>query len=252
MAATDGAEEFTWLRGRTKRAVKVTLVSAQQAAAYYDPDKSHAAYPTRDAYLADMVDFTRREIPELAASGASTCRSTRRSTRRSSTRRFAKATVSAAAILIGCSMPASNWTTRSSTATGRHVRHPHLSRQSQEHVLRVGRIRPHRQQIFSRSRFQRFLLKYNDERSGTFEPLAHVPDDRIVVLGLVSSKQAAARIARRFAAASRRPPNVMPLDRLALSPQCGFASTQEGNRLTPDDQRRKLELVASVARDVWA
>jgi len=62
-------EEFTSLRGRTSRPVKVTLVSAQQAAAYYDPDKSRAAYPTRDAYLADLVDFTRREIQELRRLG---------------------------------------------------------------------------------------------------------------------------------------------------------------------------------------
>ncbi len=62
-------EEFTYLRGRSTRQVKVTLLSAQQAAAYYDPDKSKAAYATRDAYLADLVDFTRREIAELARLG---------------------------------------------------------------------------------------------------------------------------------------------------------------------------------------
>ena len=106
-------------------------------------------------------------------------------------------------------------------------------------------------QIFGRSRFQRFLLEYDDERSGSFAPLAHVPDDRIVVLGLVSSKHAALESAPRFAAASRKPPKSFHLERLALSPQCGFASTHEGNRLTPEDQRRKLELVASVAREVW-
>src|SRR5436190_2282816 len=62
-------EEFTYLRGRTTRQVKVTLLSAQQAAAYYDPELSKAAYATRDAYLADLVDFTRREIAELARLG---------------------------------------------------------------------------------------------------------------------------------------------------------------------------------------
>jgi len=62
-------EEFTWLRGRTTKPVKVTLLSAQQASAYYDPEKSGAAYPTRDAYLADLVDFPRREIAELGRLG---------------------------------------------------------------------------------------------------------------------------------------------------------------------------------------
>src|SRR4029079_3287456 len=62
-------EEFTYLRGRTKATPKVTLLSAQQAAAYYDPDRSKGAYATRDAYLADLVDFTRREIDELRRLG---------------------------------------------------------------------------------------------------------------------------------------------------------------------------------------
>jgi 5-methyltetrahydropteroyltriglutamate--homocysteine methyltransferase len=108
------------------------------------------------------------------------------------------------------------------------------------------------EQIFRRSRFQRFLLEYDDERSGTFEPLRHVPDDRVVVLGLVSSKraqlEAASELEQRIAEAAR----YVPLDRLAISPQCGFASTHEGNRLTADDQRAKLALVGRVARTVWA
>src|SRR5262249_48734379 len=107
------------------------------------------------------------------------------------------------------------------------------------------------QQVFQRARFHRFLLEYDDERSGTFEPLRHVADDRVVVLGLVSSKkpclETISDLQRRIADAAR----VIPLERLALSPQCGFASTAEGNRLTLDDQRRKLEIVASTARTVW-
>jgi 5-methyltetrahydropteroyltriglutamate--homocysteine methyltransferase len=107
-------------------------------------------------------------------------------------------------------------------------------------------------EVFAKSRFNRFLLEYDDARSGTFEPLRHVPDDRIVVLGLVSSKTPAlepvATLKARIAEAAR----IVPLERLAISPQCGFASTHEGNRLSPDDQRRKLELVASTAREVWA
>src|SRR5437899_2737378 len=113
------AEEWVYLRARTKKAGRVTLISAQQAAAYYDSDKSKAAYPTRDAYLADAVPLARREVEEL-----------------------------------------------------------------------TGRV------------------------------------------------QAAAK--------------VVPLERLALSPQCGFASTMEGNRISRDEQRRKLEVVAATARAVWA
>ena len=106
-------------------------------------------------------------------------------------------------------------------------------------------------QVFQRTRFDRFLLEYDDDRSGTFEPLRHVPDDRVVVLGLISSKVprtgSGSGPSRR---GSREASNIVPLERLALSPQCGFASTHEGNRLSEDDQRRKLELVGRV-RPGW-
>ncbi len=113
-------EEFTYLRGRTTKPVKVTLVSAQQAAAYYDPDKSAGAYATRDAYLADLVDFTRRGDRRADSSrAASTFRSMRRSMRPFSTKQSATAIVSAAPIPTRCSTHASNSTTPSSPATRR-------------------------------------------------------------------------------------------------------------------------------------
>jgi 5-methyltetrahydropteroyltriglutamate--homocysteine methyltransferase len=97
----------------------------------------------------------------------------------------------------------------------------------------------------------RFLLEYDDERSGTFEPLQVVPRGKTVVLGLVSSKlaelESSAELRRRIEAAAR----YVPLDDLALSPQCGFASTMEGNLLTEADQWAKLGLVARTAREVW-
>jgi 5-methyltetrahydropteroyltriglutamate--homocysteine methyltransferase len=105
--------------------------------------------------------------------------------------------------------------------------------------------------VFTRSRFARFLLEYDDARSGGFEPLRAMPPDRQVVLGLVTSKKPALEavdaLRRRIDEAAR----IVPLDRLALSPQCGFASTLEGNRLTPEDQRAKLARVAETARLVW-
>jgi 5-methyltetrahydropteroyltriglutamate--homocysteine methyltransferase len=105
--------------------------------------------------------------------------------------------------------------------------------------------------VFARSRFQRFLLEYDDERSGDFEPLRAVPEDRTVVLGLLTTKkpqlESVDELRRRIHEAARR----LPLNRLALSPQCGFASTMEGNRITADDQRRKLQRVAETVRAVW-
>ena len=98
----------------------------------------------------------------------------------------------------------------------------------------------------------RFLLEYDDERSGTFEPLRFVPRGKTVVLGLVSSKRKELEkpdvLARRIEEAAR----FVPLENLALSPQCGFASTMEGNLLTEDDQWAKLRLVVETARKVWS
>jgi 5-methyltetrahydropteroyltriglutamate--homocysteine methyltransferase len=107
------------------------------------------------------------------------------------------------------------------------------------------------EQLFATMDVDRFLLEYDDQRSGTFEPLRFVPPGKTVVLGLVSSKRPrledADVLARRIDEASR----YVPLENLALSPQCGFASTMEGNLLTEDEQWAKLRLVNQVAQRVW-
>jgi 5-methyltetrahydropteroyltriglutamate--homocysteine methyltransferase len=107
------------------------------------------------------------------------------------------------------------------------------------------------EKLFGTMAVDRFLLEYDDERSGTFEPLRLVPRDKSVVLGLVSSKRPelenADALARRVDEAARH----FPLENLALSPQCGFASTAEGNLIGEDVQWAKLGLVAETARRVW-
>jgi 5-methyltetrahydropteroyltriglutamate--homocysteine methyltransferase len=108
------------------------------------------------------------------------------------------------------------------------------------------------ERLFGSMAVDRFLLEYDDERSGTFEPLRFVPPGKTVVLGLVSSKrpqlESADDLRRRIDEAARH----VPLDNLALSPQCGFASTMEGNLLTEDEQWAKLRLVVETARRVWS
>ena len=107
------------------------------------------------------------------------------------------------------------------------------------------------ERLFNTLPVDRFLLEYDTDRAGTFEPLRFVPEGKIVVLGLVSSKEAALEspdyVMRRIEEASA----YVPLENLALSPQCGFASTAPGNLLTEEQQWRKLELVAEVSRRVW-
>jgi 5-methyltetrahydropteroyltriglutamate--homocysteine methyltransferase len=105
--------------------------------------------------------------------------------------------------------------------------------------------------LFSELGVDGFFLEYDDERSGTFEPLRFVPPGKMVVLGLVTTKRGQLEdpdtLKRRIDEAAR----YVPLDQLCLSPQCGFSSTVEGNLLTPDEQRAKLALIVTVARDVW-
>jgi 5-methyltetrahydropteroyltriglutamate--homocysteine methyltransferase len=246
------AEEFTYLRGRTSRPVKVTLLSAQQAAAYYDPEKSRAAYPTREAYLADIVDFTRREIAELRRLGCEyvqidapqyaalldeTIREGYRQRGADPDKLIDACIELDNAIIDG----------HAGMTFGIHICRGNY----QSMFYASGGYDRIADRVFSRTKFHRFLLEYDDPRSGTFEPLKYVPHDRVVVLGLVSTKtprlETVDQLQGRVADAAR----IVPLDRLAISPQCGFASTEEGNRIGLEDQQRKLDVVAATARAVW-
>ncbi len=245
------AEEFTYVRARTGKAAKVTMLSAQQAAAYYDPEKSKGAYPTRDAYLADIVDASRKEVDELVRLGCTYVQidgPQYGALLDSSLREGYRQRGSDPEKLIDTTIDMDN-----AIISG----HPeitfglHICRgNNQSKFYAEGDYGPIAR-IFQRTRFDRFLLEYDDQRSGGFEPLKHVPEDRFVVLGLVTTKKPQLEpddeLKRRIEEASR----FVPLERLALSPQCGFASTMAGNRISRDDQKRKLELVGRVSKSVW-
>lgn len=115
-----------------------------------------------------------------------------------------------------------------------------------------GGYDPIAERLFAELNVTAFLLEYESERAGNFDPLRFVPKNKTVVLGLISSKlpdlESEDEIARRIDEAAR----FVPLENLALSPQCGFASTAEGNLLTEDEQWRKMELVVRVARKIWS
>jgi 5-methyltetrahydropteroyltriglutamate--homocysteine methyltransferase len=114
-----------------------------------------------------------------------------------------------------------------------------------------GGYEPVAEIMFNEMSIDGFFLEYDDERSGDFSPLRHMPKDRMVILGLLSSKLAAVEpadlIRKRIDEAAR----YVPLDQCGLSPQCGFSSTAHGNDIGEDDQWRKLERCVEVARDVW-
>jgi len=245
------AEEFVYLRARAARPTKVTLISTQQAAAYYDPEKSKGAYPTRDAYLSDIVDLTRREVDELARLGCAyiqidapqyaalldpALRDGYRQ-RGSDPDRLIDACIEMDNAVIG---------SHSGITFGLHI----CRGNNQSMFYASGGYEPIAR-VFQRSRAQRFLLEYDDERSGGFEPLKSVPEDREVVLGLVTTKKPRLETVDDLRRRIDEAATFLPLDRLALSPQCGFASTMAGNRISAEDQQRKLQRVAETARLVW-
>jgi 5-methyltetrahydropteroyltriglutamate--homocysteine methyltransferase len=114
-----------------------------------------------------------------------------------------------------------------------------------------GGYEPVAEVLFNELDVDCYFLEYDDERSGDFSPLRHVPDGKTVVLGLVSSKvpelESGADLARRIEEAA----TYVPLDHLCLSPQCGFSSTLHGNQINEDDQWAKLRLVVDTAEQVW-
>jgi 5-methyltetrahydropteroyltriglutamate--homocysteine methyltransferase len=245
------AEEFTYVRARASAPAKVTLISAQQAAAYYDGEKSQAAYATVDAYLADLVDLLRGEIDELIRLGCTYIQIDSpqyTALLDPQLRAGYRARGNDPDRLLDLAIEMDN------AIVGQHAGVTfglHLCRgNNQSKFYAAGDYGPITK-VFSKTNFNRFLLEFDDARSGGFEPLAEVPDDRTVVLGLISSKHAALEssdeLQRRIAEASK----YVPLERLALSPQCGFASTLEGNLLTEAEQEAKLRLAVEVARAVW-
>jgi 5-methyltetrahydropteroyltriglutamate--homocysteine methyltransferase len=107
------------------------------------------------------------------------------------------------------------------------------------------------ERLFTELPHDRFLLEYDSPRAGSFAPLRFVPKGKVVVLGLISTKVADMEKVDALRSRIDDAAKFIPLEQLAISPQCGFASDVVGNLLTPDDQKRKLELVAETARQVW-
>jgi len=245
------AEEFTYVRARTKHPAKTTMISAQQAAAYYDRNKSSAAYTTVDAYLADLVDILRDEVAELIRLGCTYIQIDSpqyTALLDPQLREGYRQRGNDPDRLLDLSIEMDN------AVIGDHPGITfglHLCRgNNQSKFYASGDYAPITR-VFRNTKFDRFLLEYDDERSGGFEPLREVPDDRTVVLGLVSSKKPQLESNNDIKKRIEEATAYIPLERLALSPQCGFASTMEGNLVTAADQLAKLRLVAETAQEVW-
>jgi 5-methyltetrahydropteroyltriglutamate--homocysteine methyltransferase len=106
--------------------------------------------------------------------------------------------------------------------------------------------------LFRKLKPQRLLLEYDDERSGSFAALREVPEDKIIVLGLITTKKPEIESLASLTAKVTEATRYVPLERLAVSPQCGFASSIVGNNISLEDQRRKLRLVTETAGALWS
>jgi 5-methyltetrahydropteroyltriglutamate--homocysteine methyltransferase len=232
--------------------LKVTLPSPSLFANFWDPERAPPDYRTLEDFLADVAEIIREEADELERMGATYLQLDAPhytmvldpryrdfyATRGWPTERWIELGLELDNRVIG---------DRPGVTFGFH-----LCRGNQaSRWLVEGGYEAVADQIFRGIHARRLLLEFDDPRSGGFEPLVAVPTDRWVVLGLVTTKRSRLEsvddLARRIEAASR----YVPLERLAVSPQCGFATSVLGNAITIDDERGKLGLVAEVARKVW-
>jgi 5-methyltetrahydropteroyltriglutamate--homocysteine methyltransferase len=245
-------EEYRFVSKVAKKPAKVSLIGPDRISQRFEYESSSAVYPDMDAFVADVVAIERQIITSLVEAG---CRyvhidapgftayvdeptmAQMRKRGEDPMQNFARSLKAEAAVI--ADYPGITFGI-------------HLCRGNQRSMWhREGTYDAIAERLFSELPHHRFLLEYDTPRAGSFEPLRFVPKDKIVVLGLVSTKVAELEtvegLKRRIGEASK----FIPLDQLAISPQCGFASDVVGNMLGPDDQKRKLEVVVETARQVW-
>ncbi len=248
--------EVDFLTRHSPGDVKMTLPSANQfPAIMYRKGLSERAYPTYSEFLWDVVPIIKREIQALVNEGVKYIQID--APRYSyyidpKWRAYVKDEMGVdPERALDEAIRADNACLEGVKRNGVTLA-VHLCRgNNQSHWYAEGGYDPIAEKLFTQLNVDAFLLEYESERAGTFEPLRFVPRGRTVVLGLVSSKlpelESHDQLRRRIDEASR----YVPIENLALSPQCGFASTMEGNLLTEDEQWRKLQLVVDTARRVW-
>jgi 5-methyltetrahydropteroyltriglutamate--homocysteine methyltransferase len=246
------AEEFTFLRTCTDRIAKVTLPSPTLFANLWDPERSRDAYPRFDDFMTDVVGVLSDEVRELARLGC----------------RYAQLDAPHYPLLIDpkwrAFYEARGWSVQDWLRYGIEADNAvidaappmafgfHLCRGNQDsRWLVAGGYDEIARPIFGGVHAHRLLLEYDDERSGSFDPLRLVPDDKMVVLGLVTTKTPRAETADELEARIREAAQLIDLDRLAVGTQCGFSTSVVGNRISVDDERRKLETIAATAARVW-
>ncbi len=244
--------EMRYLLDRASRPAKATLPAMAQASALWLPGISESAYATRQDYVAHLVELMRGEIAALVELGVSYIQL-------DSPRYTYICSDEGREKLRGLGIEPQSWLEEMIAFDNRLIEGfdgvtfgLHLCRGNNRGMWSVeGGYDPIAEQLFNELRVDRLLLEYDSPRAGTFEPLRLVPEDKHVVLGLVSSKDPSVETTEEIRARVEEAAMMMPLGRLALSPQCGFASTLPGNPLEQEQQRAKLEIVAEVAQQIW-
>jgi 5-methyltetrahydropteroyltriglutamate--homocysteine methyltransferase len=245
-------EEFVYARARTDATIKVTLPSPSLYANFWSPELSKRAYPTLGDFLVEVAEILREDVEELVRLGATYIQLDAPHyplLLDPKTREFYE----------GRGWDFDRWMSQG-IELDNHVigDHPgvtfafHLCRGNQgSRWLVSGSYEPLARRIFRRIRAERLMLEYDDERSGGFEPLAYVPEDKIAVLGLVTTKSPRSEKPEWLEARLKEASDFVPLERLALSPQCGFATSVIGNAITVEDEERKLRTIVETAQRVW-
>jgi 5-methyltetrahydropteroyltriglutamate--homocysteine methyltransferase len=254
-----GLDEYLYAREQTGLPVKVTLPSPTLVTAFWHREGSADAYPDPFELIADATGIVRAWIAELAEAGCPFIQidapelnevyaderiRAEYTERGIDPRRFMAEGAEYLHAVTDVELP-------EGTTLGVHVC---KGNGTQSHIAEGGYEDIARDVFRRASGFDVFHLEFDDERSGSFEPLRHLPDDKVAVLGLVSTKWTAmeepGELRRRVKEAAR----FHPLERLAIGTQCGFASAAEmaeQRKITEETQADKLRLVAETARAVW-
>ena len=246
-------EEFSYARGRARVPVKITMPSPLVIYSAWSPEHSRPAYSDPFEMFADAADIIRAEARELAKLGCTyiqidspdlgTMVDPENRELRESLGMDTERTLTEGVDIINSVADVPGVT------FGLHI----CKGNYQSKWIAAGGYEFTADKVFSRSdNFDVFLLEYDDDRSGSFEPLANVPDDKVIVLGLVSSKIPELESVDRLVARIDEAARYVGRERLALSTQCGFSPVSIGGNLISEEiQERKLELVAEVAHQVW-
>jgi 5-methyltetrahydropteroyltriglutamate--homocysteine methyltransferase len=245
-------EEYAYARAQARRPVKVTLPSPLMLFLVWSPQRSRAAYSDPFDLFADGLRLMREEAAELARMGCTYIQVDApdfgQLVDQSQRDAWERADIPVDRVLSEGADMLNEVAAIPGVSFGLHLCRGNYD----SDWISAGAYETVSKQLFRRaSNYDVFLLEYDDERSGSFSALSDVPDDKVVVLGLVSSKFGRMEPAEQLADRIREASGFFPREQLALSTQCGFASAGPGNAISSGDQENKLRLVAEVADRVW-